>query len=319
MASHRTPWGLPFIWQGTLLGLALLICQPYLAVAGDATFTVATYNLENYLLEKVDNRPAKTAAARAKVCEIIKSMAPDVLALQEVAGQNALAELRSTLKSEGLDYPEWEWIQGPDPLLNLAILSKYPIVARRPHRNLPYLMNGRRFEVQRGFAEVDIRISGSYTFTLITAHLKSKRPVPQADDQDLREMEVRALRDIINKHLEAKPGINLVVAGDFNDTKSSPAIKTVLGRGNTRLEDTRPAERNGDLSVSTTRNHIPRNICWTYYYAKEETYSRIDYILLSPGMQKEWDDSGTYVVAAPDWGIASDHRPILARFYAADR
>ncbi len=300
------------------MGWVLFIFYIGVVPAQEATFTVATYNLENYLLESVGNRPAKSAAARAKICEIIKSMAPDVLALQEVGGQKALDELRATLKSDGLDYPEWEWIEGHDKLLNLAILSKFPIVARRPHASLSYLMNGRRFEVQRGFAEVDIKVSDLYSFTLITAHLKSKRPVPQADDQDMREMEARVLRDIVDKRLAAKPDSNILIAGDLNDTINAPPVKALLGHGKGRLEDTRPAERNGDTIAETSRNSTARNICWTYYYAKDETYSRIDYILLSPAMRKEWDLSGTYVVSTPDWGIASDHRPVLARFYAAD-
>jgi len=50
----------------------------------------------------------------------------------------------------------------------------------------------------------------------------------------------------------------------------------------------------------------------------EDTYSRLDYILLSHGMAKEWVTNETYVLTIPNWGIGSDHRPIVATFEAKD-
>jgi exonuclease III len=46
----------------------------------------------------------------------------------------------------------------------------------------------------------------------------------------------------------------------------------------------------------------------------EDTYSRIDYILLSPAMARDWVTNGTYALTIPNWGIGSDHRPIVAAF-----
>ena len=62
-----------------------------------------------------------------------------------------------------------------------------------------------------------------------------------------------------------------------------------------------------------------RTIAWTHYYAKEDAYSRFDYILLNRGMSREWTREGTYVLALPDWGEASDHRPVVASFVAEER
>jgi len=47
---------------------------------------------------------------------------------------------------------------------------------------------------------------------------------------------------------------------------------------------------------------------------KDDTYIRIDYILLSPAMARDWVKAGTYASTVPNWGIASDHRPIIAAF-----
>ena len=46
--------------------------------------------------------------------------------------------------------------------------------------------------------------------------------------------------------------------------------------------------------------------------------SRLDYQLASKGMARELDRSGTRVQVMPDWGAASDYRPVVARFFAND-
>jgi endonuclease/exonuclease/phosphatase family metal-dependent hydrolase len=161
-------------------------------------------------------------------------------------------------------------------------------------------------------------VNPEYSFTLITAHLKSKRPVPEADEAELRLEEAKVLRRIIDADLAGHPNANLVVAGDFNDNKDSAPLKTILGRGRFKLVDTRPAERNGDSGAAHPPQE-PRTITWTHYYGKEDSYSRIDYILLSPSMAREWGTNETCVATVANWGVASDHRPIVAAFEAADK
>jgi endonuclease/exonuclease/phosphatase family metal-dependent hydrolase len=292
--------------------LALLLCAPF---AGAETFRVATYNLEGYLDQPTQTRPAKLAPAKAKVRESILALKPDVLALQEMGTTNALLELRDSLQAGGLDLPYWEHVSGSDTNIHVAILSKFPITARRPHTNESFLLSGRRFRVSRGFGEVDIQVNTNYSFTLIAAHLKSKRAVAQADETEMRLEEAKLLREAVDARLAADPSANLVVLGDFNDTKDSASTKAVVGRGKLKLVDTRPAERNGDNAPGRE----PRNIAWTHYYSKEDSYARIDYILLSPGMAREWVTNETCVLALPNWGVASDHRPILAAFNAEDK
>jgi endonuclease/exonuclease/phosphatase family metal-dependent hydrolase len=166
---------------------------------------------------------------------------------------------------------------------------------------------------------LDIRVNPRYSFTLITAHLKSRRPVASGDEAELREQEALILRDIIDARLKRNPTLNLIVLGDFNDVKDSKSTRAILGRGKTALLDTRPAERNGDDQPNPNPRFEPRNITWTHYYGKEDTYSRIDYVLVSPGMAKEWLKQETYVLSLPNWGVASDHRPIVAGFVAEER
>ena len=278
-------------------------------------FRVAAYNVENYLDQPTESRHfVKSAEARAKIRESIRALNPDVLALEEMGTTNALLELRASLKADGLDFPFWEHITGADTNIHVAVLSRLPIVARQPHTNDSFLLDGRRFRVSRGFAEVDIQAATNFTFTLIVAHLKSRRPSPEADEAELRLQEAKVLRGIIDEHLTRNPSEKIIVLGDFNDVKSSDSTKAVIGRGKFKLTDTRPAERNGDNAPNPVPHFDPMKVTWTYFYGLEDAYSRIDYLLLSPAMARNWLADETYIPTIPNWGIGSDHRPIVAGF-----
>jgi endonuclease/exonuclease/phosphatase family metal-dependent hydrolase len=294
---------------------ALMLALYCYGASAAETFRVATYNVENYLDQPTESRPyVKSAEAKAKVRESIRAMNPDVLALEEMGATGALLELRASLKAEGLNFPFCDYVEGADTNIHIAVLSKFPIVARHPHTNDEFLLDGRRFYVSRGFAEVKIQAALNFTFTLIAGHLKSKLVMPNADEAEERLGEANVLRGIIDEHFKANPNAKLIILGDFNDTKDSDSIKEIIGRGKFKLTDTRPAERNGDSAPAQPPYFEPRNVAWTYFYGADDTYSRIDYILLSPAMARDWVKAETYIPTIPNWGIGSDHRPIVATF-----
>ena len=297
-----------------IMGLLLIGAE-----ACGESFRVATYNLENYLDAATQTRAAKSAESKAKVRESILALKPDVLALQEMGSLSALLELRDSLKTDGLTLPYWQHLAGADTNIHVVLLSRFPFAASRPHTNESFLLNGRRFRVSRGFAEVDIQVNRNYSFTLIAAHLKSKRGLAEADEAEMRLEEAKLLREKIDARLATDPNANLVVLGDFNDTKDSASTKAVIGRGKTKLVDTRPAERNGDDIQPAGPQVEHRRITWTHYYGKEDSYQRIDFVLVSKGMAREWITNETYVLALANWGLASDHRPLVAAFEAEDK
>ncbi|HEX5223041.1 MAG TPA: endonuclease/exonuclease/phosphatase family protein [Verrucomicrobiae bacterium] len=296
--------------------LAFTVGILFAAAASAETFRVAAYNVENYLDKPTETRRnIKSPESKARIRETIKAMKPDVIAFEEMGELSALLELRDSLKAEGIDLPHYEHVRGWDTNIHVAVLSRFPIVARNSHTNLSYLLNGRRYHVSRGFSEVDIQVNSKYQFTLIGAHLKSRRAVPEADEAEMRFEEARLLRAVVDKKLKANPDANIVVLGDFNDTYNTKGVKEIVGTGRTKLVDTRPAERNGDNQPNPANpRYFPRNITWTHYYGVEDSYSRIDYLMLSPGMAKEWVTNETYIPTITNWGIGSDHRPVLATF-----
>ena len=293
------------------LGILFLLAGNLLA----GSVRVATYNVETYLDQPTASRTrVKSPEAKAKIREAIRALNPDVLALEEMGGTNELLELRAALKRDGVEFPFWEHVRSFDTNIHVAILSKLPIVARRPHTNELFLLDGKRFQVKRGFAEVDIQAATNFTFTLFAAHLKSHLATPEADEAEERLGEAKVLRGLIDARLAKNPEAKLVILGDFNDTKDSAPIRQIIGRGQTKLFDTRPAERNGDTAPGEPPYFEPRNVAWTYFYGKTDSYSRIDYILLSPALKKNCQPGETYIPAIPNWGVASDHRPLVAAF-----
>jgi len=299
---------------GRAIGLLLLV-SAQLSNAGEQTFRVATYNVESYLDQPSGHRKAKSAEAKAKVCENIAATKPEVIALEEMGTTNALLELQSSLKTAGLDLPFWEHLSGHDTNIHVAILSKFPITSRRPHTNEAFLLGSHRHFVSRGFAEVEIEITPKYRFTIIAAHLKSRLAVGNADEAEERLQEAILLRELVDTRLAANPELNLIVLGDFNDIRDSSPLKTIIGTGANPLFDLRPAERPHPPHVASDDHAVT----WTYHFAREDVYSRIDYILVSRGMAHEWLNEDTYVFSSSDWGLASDHRPVIADFVAEDR
>ncbi len=302
-----------------IAAVAVGLAWPLGQARAQQSFRVATYNVENFILEPVQNRPIKKPFAQAKIVESILAARPDVIALQEMGKKTALARLQAALKAKGLNLPHAEHLLAFDTAIHVAYLSRFPFKKITRHDNESYLLNGRRLHVSRGFAEVEFTLGG-YSFSLITAHLKSKRKVAVADEAEMRLQEAYRLRRIIDLRLKASPEMNFAVLGDFNDYYNSKPLKVLVGRGKSQLIDSRPGEKNGDIGPNRINSKwYPRNVSWTHFYGVEDVYSRIDFILLSPGMARELDRANSWIPVVPNWGNGSDHRPVVATFVAGDK
>ena len=279
-------------------------------------FRVATFNVENYLVRPAPGRKPKPEFSREHVARSIVESRADVVALQEVGDADALRDLQRRVGAMGSPLPHAEIARGHDTNISVAVLSRFPFLHRRHHTNEAFLLDGRRLRSSRAFAEVSFAPTPAHRVVLLVAHLKSKRAVGLASESEMREQEALLLREKAEAILRPDPEANLVVCGDFNDTADSPALRALVGRGPMALIDTRPAEpMEGRVAPAAAR----RSITWTHHFAREDAYTRVDYILVSRGLAREWRREDTRIHATPDWGLASDHRLLVVGFDSPDR
>ncbi|MFA7369790.1 MAG: endonuclease/exonuclease/phosphatase family protein, partial [Kiritimatiellales bacterium] len=214
------------------------------------------------------------------------------------------AQFRRELRTAGLDYPYAELLERGQREINLAVLSRFPIVSVQHHTNEWYSIGEARVPVARGFLDVDIQVGSQYRFRLLAAHFKSK-VYNSLGQTEMRRNEARLLNKVIRGILEENPKVNLLVAGDFNDDYNSAPVREVGGRRGGEMTDLRPVDSVGDA--------------WTYFYVAVDGYSRFDYFFVNAGMRPETVLNQTKVVRHPLTYEASDHRPVVAVFLAVDQ
>src|ERR1051325_12252843 len=128
-----------------LLGLGALP----LAAQTTNTFTIASYNLENWILMERNGKldQPKPEDEKQAVYHVLETIRPDVLGVAEIGGTNEFAELADGLKQRGLDYPHREWIEGANLQRHVALLSRFPIVERNSRSDYSYLMDGKPMRI----------------------------------------------------------------------------------------------------------------------------------------------------------------------------
>jgi endonuclease/exonuclease/phosphatase family metal-dependent hydrolase len=264
----------------------------------------AAYNVQNYLLmdRRVDGKNLKGApkpeAEIDAAIKVIQTIKPDILGLVEMGGKDMLEDFRQRLKAAGLDYPHFEWVQGADEVRHVCLLSRFPIIARHSRGDVSFELNGKIERINRGILDATVEVKPGYQLRLVGAHLKSRRTVAEYDEAWMRAKEAWHLRDHINRILEADPEANLLLFGDFNDTKNTYPIRELIGsKGSPNYMM--------DLWLRDSRNER-----WTHYWKTADEYARIDYLLASPGLVKEINLEKSGINDSPFWNEASDHRAV---------
>ncbi len=275
------------------------------AVAQAESLTVATYNVENYTLADRMTpdgyRPAypKPEVAKAALRSVLRSMNADVVVLQEMGGRAYLEELRRDLAGEGLSYPHAEILEASDEPRHVAVLSRRPFIRVRRHADLRFAYFGAGEPVKRGLLEVAVPFDGS-ELSLFAVHLKSRTTDRKDDPASAvrRAGEAEVIRDRILA-LYPNPALaRFLVAGDFNDGTTSRPVQAFLKRGATAITTLVPA---GDA----------RGESWTHRYRAEDTYTRVDHLLVSLGLQSALPKAGALIMDGPEVTAASDHRPVV--------
>ncbi len=249
-----------------------------LGLARAETLTIAAYNVENYAaahrVTEVGFRKdyPKPEAEKAALRTVIRGLGADVLVLEEMGAQPYLDELRRDLKSAGLDYPHSVLLEGPDAERYVVLLSRRPLKDVRLHTQLEFSYFGAKELVRRGLLEATVATAGG-DVTLFGLHLTCRyTDRPEDPLSSIRRVgEAAAIRDAILQRFPDLGGARFVILGDFNDGKASKAVQRLLQRDKTDVAVLLPAS---DSKGET----------WTHRFRKDDTYTRVDHILVLPGL-----------------------------------
>ena len=287
-----------------VLGWVLFLCV--VGVRAEV-ITVATYNVENYVaadrvVEGIYRKDyPKPEAAKAALRSVIKTLNADVLALQEVGPRPYLEELRRDLASDGCEYPHVAWLEAADAERHVAVISRRPFVATSEHTDLTFPYFGKLERVKRGLLEVRFKTAEG-DVALFVVHLKS-RFTDRADDPESaarRAGEAVAIRDRVLGIFPAAGAHRYLILGDCNDAPGSRPLRALSVRGKT-------------LVAEVLRAMDSRGETWTHFYRKEDSYSRVDYVLVSPALKPAVAGGQAAIYDGPGVAAASDHRPVVVK------
>ncbi len=304
---HRAPFLfalLLVLWGGRL---------PMAAASAPAPqkLRIATYNLENYTAadrmtpEGYRKDYPKPEKAKRALHQVIADLDADLLALQEMGTRPYLEEFRKDLKARGLDYPHSALVEAGDENRHIALLSRRPLKSVVSHTQIQFKYFDKQELVKRGVLEAVVETALG-DLTLWVVHLKS-RFTERPDDPSSaikRGAEATAIRDmILRRHIDPAKAL-FVILGDFNDGKTKRPLRAMQVRGKTEIATLLPAADS-------------RGERWSHFYLKEESYERVDHILVSAPLlariqEKQYglDSPGAAILDTPSVFEASDHRPV---------
>lgn len=297
--------------NSVVVGLGCILVCAVSALRAE-TLTIATYNVENYvaanrLTEDGFRRDyPKPEAQKRALRRVLTAIGADVLVLQEMGDERYLEELRRDLRQDGLDYPHGVLLVAADSDRHQALLSRRPLLAVTHHARVEFPYLGGTETVKRGVLEAQIATSAGIV-TLFSVHLKS-RFTDRADDprSDLRRLgEATAIRELVLAATAQPERARYLILGDFNDDKASKPVQRLLQRGRTRIAKLLPAsDARGDS--------------WTHVYRRQETYTRVDHVLVSPTLWPAVVGGRARIHDGDGVREASDHRPVVVTLEFAD-
>ena len=294
------------VWFGDAWRIVLLAIVLFsLGGTRVGALTIATYNVENYVL--ADRMTAsgyrqaypKSEAQKRALRRVIRDLGADVLVLQEMGSQPFLDELQRDLRTEGVDYPFTALAVADDTDRHVAVLSRRPLRKVTTHRDLSLAYFGAREKVKRGMLEVTIDTAAG-DVTLFAVHLKSRftdRPDDPASALR-RAGEAMAIRDRILQRFPSPADARLIILGDCNDGPRSRPLAALQNRGRTSIAEL--------LAAADSRGET-----WTHAFRRDDSYSRADYMLVSAGLKPQVRGGVARIYDGPGVKEASDHRPVF--------
>jgi endonuclease/exonuclease/phosphatase family metal-dependent hydrolase len=232
----------------------------------------------------------KPEASKEALRRLVRQVCPDILALQEMGPREFLMEFKKDLEAEGMEFPYDLILEASDPQRHVALLSRIPFEEVCLHSDISFLYQAQRAYAKRGMLEVHFKTEGQ-RWRLFVVHLKSKRDMPEDPYSYLfRSREAKAVVDRIRQRLPM-PFEPFILAGDFNDSRSSRTFKRFLR-----------------LPIQYLPHLDSRGESWTYRYDRDGAYIQHDFLLVSEALAPFLRVPQIFLVDGPDSLVASDHR-----------
>jgi endonuclease/exonuclease/phosphatase family metal-dependent hydrolase len=316
-------------------------------------FRLATLNLENldWSATKADAFARRTAALRP----LLEALDADILCLQEIHAQRihksgarqyiALDQLLASTKYEAFHRATTvrPGADGPADVHNLAILSRWPMHARRQiHHDIvarwdwppPREADGSQSEPveivwDRPLLYASVELPNAPLLHVINLHLRAPRAVPVPTARGLgssraqiegqfvaalkREGQALEARLFAETLFDAQPDALIAIAGDFNADAHDAPTRLLRGGGDDGAEGSRvlvPLEERVEPARRFTVIHAGRQ-------------TLIDHLLASPALAAAWRETTILneglqdEVYAEPFIEASLHAPVVAQFQLA--
>ena len=208
---------------------------------------------------------------RENTAKVINKINADVLCLVEVEDKPTLSAFDSHLLKSKYKYDML--IDAFDPRgIDVALYSKFTLggVTTHMYDEGP---KGRIFS--RDCLDVEVILPDKRNLHVLCNHLKSRGYGSTPENDAKRKLQAQEIVKIVTKKYDLDRDL-VVVAGDFNDTPKSEALKPLLGLDG--LKDV--------LAMQFPDNPEKR---WTYHY---KTNDQIDFILVSRPLQMMFVKAG---------------------------
>jgi endonuclease/exonuclease/phosphatase family metal-dependent hydrolase len=285
---------------------------------------LATYNV-------LDLFDASDGARIERLASRLRPHAPDVVALQEVGGEEAAAAFARAL---GAPY---EIVLGDadDRGIRCALLARHRVIEKNVLRaeHLPFPRFERedpepfasRIPLRRSIPDVVVDVPNFGRVRVLVVHFKSRRGKPMRNGAgvveprsttEVAELEARAVvwrssealfvRRAVDARLTADPRELLCVCGDFNDVPDSLPLRIVAGTAGTETDAPRAD------ALRSCADSIPASERVSVDHDGEP--SAIDHALVSPRLAARFSSASYLRSPPPDPAATSDHAPLVVRF-----
>jgi endonuclease/exonuclease/phosphatase family metal-dependent hydrolase len=289
--------------------------------------TLATFNV-------LDLFDAKDASRIERIAALLRPHSPDIVALQEVGGEEPVSALGVALG------PGFSHVLGDadERGIRCALLTRLPVVSsnvlRAPHLPYPRFRRedpepfGARIPLRRPIPDVVVETELGRVRVLVV-HFKSRRGTAMRDESgaileprttaEVAAGEARAVawrcaealfvRGVLDGYLGRDRGERIVVCGDFNDVAGSLTLRVVAGLAGA-------VEPRGD-ALTSCAERIPLSERVSVLHGG--VAGAIDHALLSSALASKLDRcfyerTGLVDVETPGAVYASDHAPLIVRF-----